>query len=238
MDKGRNEIQSHKNKTVKQVLTKKSLYNDFGCINANQMFQLFGPTASKGSSFVFGSSEWLNKSIIEITVQIFWEKDIPLDFASYYFAYPQNFSNTSFKVDFSILKDGAWIFLNEESFMLFEENKVTTVAHSSTFILNLENNLIFTASIENSDTLEYNEKTTNGFIKMQLVEPTYGFGSSVYPQVVIEQIKLKMQDSYWERIKFWKKREIPPITPSLPYVPLVDKIEISITYLNPLENEN
>lgn len=224
------------NKTVKQVLSKKSLYNNFGCINARHMFQLFGPIPIKGSYFLFGSSEWLNKSLIEITVQIFWDKDIPKDFASYYFAYPRDFSNTCFKIAFNILKDGVWNSLNDKSFMLFEENKVNTVSHISTFILNLENNLIFTESIENSDTLEYNDKTRDGFIKMQLVDPIYGFGNEVYAEAVCEQVKLNKQNSFWEHFKFWKKREFPLKIPSLPYVPLVDKIEISITFLNPLEN--
>jgi hypothetical protein len=236
------EIQSYKTQSAIQRLSKISLYNNHGCLNAKHPFQLFGPSPNKGSHFIFGSSEWLNKSITEITVQIFWEKDIPSDFASYYAAYPHGFSNTSFKVAFSVLKDGVWKSLNNKSFRLFEENKVNIVSHLSTFILNLENNLIFAESEENSNKLEYNDKTREGFIKMQLVVPEYGFGhrlySEIYAKTALEQAKWIKPNPFWGYLKFWKKRSISPLIPSLPYVPLVDKIGISITYLNPLKKEN
>ncbi len=242
MDKERNEIQSHMNETVRQVLTKLSLINEVGHINTKHMFQLFGQFPTKGSYFLFGSSEWLSKSLIEITVQIFWEKNIPNDFAIYYSAYLQDYKNSSFKVAFSLLKNGVWESLNDKSYRLFEDNTDNTVSHISTFILNFENILIFSGFVENSDELEYTDKTKDCFIKMELVEPIYGFGAAEFPRIyskaVLQQAKLNKQNSFWEHLKFWKKREIPLKIPSSPYVLLVDKIEISITYLNPLENGN
>lgn len=213
-----NEITSYKTQSAIQGLSKISLYNEMGSLNMKHPFQLFGPLPNKGSYFLFGSSEWLNKSITGIIVHIFWEKDIPIDFASYYAAYPQDFKNTSFMVAFSILKDGVWKSLNNKFFRLFEENTDNIVSHISTFILNLENNLIIAGSEENSNALTYNDKTKEGFIKMQLVMPEYGFGHTLYPNIYTEAA-----------LEQAKKRSIPPLMPSLPYVPLVDKIEISFT---------
>lgn len=228
-------------KPTLQGLSKISLYNNLGRLDENLPFHLFGPLPSQGSYLLFGSSEWLNKRLTEIKVQLFWEKNIPNDFASYYSAYPQDFKNTSFKVAFSILKAGVWEWLYDKSFKLFEDNKDGTVAHTSTFKLNLENNLFFSESPENSNEFVYYDKTSDGFVKMQLVDPIYGFGNelyeNIYTEAVLKQAKLNNR-SFWEYLKYGKKRSIPQLFPSLPYVPLVDKIKISITYMNSSEKGN
>lgn len=236
------ENQSYKTEGTILGLSKISLYNNHGSLNAKHPFHLFGPLPYIGAYLLFGSSEWLNKSITEITVQIFWDKNIPSDFASYYAAYRQGFNNASFKVAFSVHKDGVWKSLNDKTYRLFEENKINFVSHFSTFILNLENNLIFAESKENGNKLEFNNKTRDGFIKIELVEPEDSFGHCLYSQIyannVLEQAKWIKQNPFWEYLKFWKKRSLPPLIPSSPYSPIVDKIEISITYFNLLEKGN
>lgn len=220
-------------KTTLQGLSKISLYTSLGRLDENLPFQLFGPLPDKGSYLLFGSSEWLNKRITEITIKIFWEKGIPSDFARYYAAYPQDFNNSSFKVVFSIFKDGVWKSLNDKYFSLFEENSDNIISPISTFILNLENNLTFARSEENINTLEYNDKTWEGFIKMQLLMPENGFGhalyENIYSEVAMKRAMWIKPNPFCEYLKFWKKRSMPKSIPSIPYVPLVRKIDVSIT---------
>ncbi|MCX6307208.1 MAG: DUF4157 domain-containing protein [Bacteroidetes bacterium] len=226
----------------KQGLSKMSIYNNTGRINVQRPFQIFGPLPTKGSYLLFGSSEWLNKGIAEIKVQLFWEKNIPIDFVSHYSAYPQDFKNTSFKVAFSVHKDGVWKLLNDKSFTLFEENNDNTISHISTFKLILRNNFILAESEENSDMFEYNDKTRDGFIKMQLIAPEYAFGHSIFQEVITNEALGKVKESgrvrSFDFIKFWRKRANPTTMPSQPYTPLVNKINVSITYLNPSEKGN
>ena len=224
--------------TVLKGLSKIKMYNNLGIINPNSPFHLFGPSPSKGSFFLFGSGEWLNKSIAEIKVQLFWEKDIPNDFAIFYSAYPENFKNTSFKVAFSVLKNGVWKLLNDKSFMLFEENNDNTISHISTFKLIFENDFILANCSENNNEFGFKDKTRDGFIMMQLVEPNYGFGTEIYSDLVAEQAMLNKQNSFWESLKFWKKKNIPLLIPSLPYIPVVNKIDIRITYKNSMGKGN
>lgn len=207
------------------------LYNQNGGIDANRPFHLLGNPSNKDSYFIFGSKEWLNKKISEVTLKITWEKNLPNNFASYYSAYSWylgkqfgHFKNNSFVVAFSVLIEGEWITSDTKSFNLFKDNKEdASVYKKSEFKLSFDKNLLFFESNENSEILELSE-TQDGFMKMQLVEPEYGFGTTLYPEVVSAVALYNA-----ERISSGRQKRKLLYTPNLPYSPLVEKIEVHIT---------
>ena len=211
------------------------MYNDNGILTANNPFRIFGTIPNIGASFLFGSKEWLNKSISKLTIRLTWCNDIPTDFNSYYSSYNYYldqqtpcFKNTSFLVVFSALIDGKWKSLNTKSFRLFDENKEDdSILQISTFNLNFDNDLFFASSTENSDEFKFTDKTRDGFIKMELVAPENGFGFLLYAKVVIAiALYNAALISSWHR-----KKKLKP-APNIPYSPLTEKIEIKISCLN------
>lgn len=111
---------------------------------------------------------------------------------------PSTFTNESFVISFSILQYSQWqpVILsgiqkinNTVNGFLFATNKNELVPNSQ-FSLNIN------SSIEPESTsflpqpslllkpLKFNNKSTDGFIKMQLVKPAQGFGHDLYAKVV------------------------------------------------------
>jgi len=206
------------------------LYNEKGRIDANKPFFPLGNPTLKDAYFIFGSEEWLNKSISQISIQFTW-KNVPNNFSSYYEVYnwylgdqSSYFKNQSFIVIFSKLIKDTWEPLVARPFELFEENEEdNSVRLVSTLNLKLDQDLFFPGSADKRDAFDDFGKAKGGFIKMQLVGPAHGFGSSIYPEVVAAVVE--------HNTKLIPKgnREgdfIPP--PNKPYSPLTEKIDIGI----------
>jgi hypothetical protein len=154
------------------------VYNQFGKLDTSNLFQLWGPQPLKGSFLVIGSKEWLNKAITNITLQIHWI-DIPKNFADYYKAYsiPQAYTNSSFKVNFSILYKGIWILLNKDALCLFQESEnERVVLPISTFQLSINKDWLTTDTPNTTEPLKFDQNQEDCFIKMELSAPDEGFG--------------------------------------------------------------
>lgn len=196
-----------------QQLSKIDLANEIGPISNNSTFQLFGPVPRVGSYLVFRSIEFLNKDIDQIIIQITWS-GLPLNFSNYYEGYNKGINNKSFKVNFSIFDDGNFNLLHEYPFSLFEEDrKDNSVLPISTFCLQVNKKLLFTKQPNNSS--EYS-------FRMQLIAPKEAFGHSIFPTIFSKVI---MHNSKW-----WNLIRNQRLTvPSLPYSPVAEKINVSMT---------
>jgi hypothetical protein len=207
-----------------QKLSPIYIRNNIGEIDACYPFYLFGPQPVPGSFLDFSSNEWLNKNVTQITFQLNWVKEgLPKNFASYYEGYSKFpvYHNASFKVNFSIFYDGNWQLLPERPLSLFEENKKdNTVLSMSTFYLQVNKKLFFTEQLEIAEPSGINDPKWECFFRMELVEPNDGFGHRLFPELLPKAL-------IWNSRRWSKKIAIP----SFPYTPVVEKIDVSMTYL-------
>ena len=146
------------------------------------------------------------------------------------------FGNTSFKVDFQLLQNGSWkpfdmnltiarLLPHKENpsikppYSLFEEGS-TEPMNTRVFASNeiKKVNSIINPNIQNGELL-FSDNSTEGFFKMQLVAPPFGFGLSLYPKVV-SAVALynarKISKWYWP---FWGPKLVD--APNQPFTPTV-----------------
>lgn len=225
------------------------LYNDFGKVNPQKPFQLFGPAPAKNSNFFIGSKELFSKPLHQLNLQFEWASlPASLDFATYYKEYnyypltvetiqvpstvqqpipgtaktrsvttytPKKvlknnnyFNNSSFKTSFSYLSNGFWTeesgfiqsipgdnafdFLPQESqnaqqLLYFTRNDQligTSLFNAET---QSQEEILFAADANlQLNNLTYSEKSSDGFLKMVLVQPEYGFGQEMYSKVIAD----------------------------------------------------
>lgn len=190
--------------------------NNSGILNPEKEFQPFGILAMQGSCFYVGTNEWLNKNISEITLQLNW-LGLPESFATYYKEYVplHDYTNASFKVRFSVLHSTAWHLLSEETNCLFEE-KEGKLLPQSTFHLKVNKELFVSEASHIIEPLMFDSFTRHGFIKMELIEPEYGFGGGLYSNAV-SAVALENAQGH---------KKNPPLPP---FVPVVEKLSVTYT---------
>jgi hypothetical protein len=201
------------NDSIILQLSKIDLQNNIGPISNNCLFALFGPQPAVGSFLDFGSIELLNKDINQIIIQITWS-GLPSNFSNYYEGYGLRINNTSFKVNLSLFDNGNFHLLHEYPFSLFEEDrKDNSLLPISTFCLQVNKKLLFTELPNNLSKYSF---------RMVLIEPEEAFGHRIFPVIFP---KIIMHNSKWWN-SIWNRSLT---VPSLPYVPVVEKINVSLT---------
>ena len=151
------------------------------------------------------------------------------------------FSNTSFLVDFQVLQNGLW-------------QDFTSIINSENVSSSTERNLFFssttdTKTIPSSQTFDFSEikldativdptlqqnlleltdKTVTGFLKMKLTDPTYGFGTELYPKVV-SAIALFNAEIITAKIKNSDDDQNLVPSPNIPFAPMVSAFEGNYT---------
>ncbi|MTI89273.1 MAG: hypothetical protein FH748_15060 [Balneolaceae bacterium] len=212
------------------------VYNNLGQLSLDEPFQPFGPTPKKGSYLLIGSEEVVNKAVQDITLTLEWA-DLPDEeggFYDYYRGYEgYGIDNTSFKVDFSLLKEGKWEYPKKEedrNYFLFETegqqrssapHPFGKLARSTTYsTISLEEFKLSPNYDKNEEPLSYNKTTKAGFIKFELQGDDILFGHKKYPflisEVFLENAKIKKERN---------KKEIP----NEPYTPLLNSIRVGYT---------
>jgi hypothetical protein len=86
-------------------VTSLSLEGDQGILNPKKPFAPFGQQPTKGSAFLIGYNEALDKKLSEITIRVDW-KNPPENFNSYYSAYGENVQNDDFTANVAFSYDG------------------------------------------------------------------------------------------------------------------------------------
>ncbi|WP_298507611.1 hypothetical protein [uncultured Kordia sp.] len=151
------------------------------------------------------------------------------------------FSNTSFLVDFQRLQNGVWESFNsivngnsvssitEENLFFSSTTDTTTIPSSRTFDFSGMN--LDPASVDptlQQTPLQLTDKTVTGFLKMKLSDPTYGFGTALYGNVVAA-IALFNAEVIAEKIKKPNDSQDLAAPANIPFVPMVSVFEGNYT---------
>ncbi len=129
------------------------------------------------------------------------------------------FYNGGFKVDFKLLQARSWLPVNAvsetdpthipASVPLFDEDTDFKLLDTSHFSCWPDPALLKPDATLQLQALAYTEESTNGFVKLQLAAPAYGFGSELYPAIVYEQALANARLINKRRKKFEEPAKIP-----------------------------
>jgi len=193
------------------------LFNNMGVVNVRSPFQLFGPQPAIGSFLMLGSTEWLNRDITHLSINIKWpESSLPKSFATYYKAYTVSpvYTNASFKINCSVVHNNTWHLLHTNPLHLFEEQEGLLLPTRS-IAFQVNKNLFMADPQTVSDALSRHQIPGNGFIKIELVAPHEAFGHSLY---AVTLANAALENARGHKVDM----------PSVPYCPVVEKIEVSM----------
>ena len=193
------------------------LNNNLGRLDPSKPFQPFGPLPGLSSYVVVGSPEIARKNLTALTLNLSWE-GLPRDdggFESYYRGYDSAFDNQTFAVGISLLRDGQWKRLGNESSTQYlfasEEGGYRLARHSRIRV----DEAALGGQFQPSDpavpgeAIPYGIHARNGFLKFQLASPAWGFGHGEYPALLSRVLAAN------GRLKKPLPLPNPPYTPSL-----------------------
>lgn len=133
--------------------------------------------------------------------------------------FQEPFYNGGFKVDFKLLQGRSWQPVNAvsetdpthipDSVPLFDEDADFRLLETSHFSCWPDPALLKPDATIQLQALAYTEESANGFVKLQLVAPAYGFGSELYPAIVYEQALANARLINKRRKKFEEPAKIP-----------------------------
>jgi hypothetical protein len=235
------------NINVKVVgLTDLALCNQFGVIKPEKPYPPFGMQPQKGNYLIIGSNELLAKGANNISINIVWDNLLPLgDFQTYYQNYKVTnpINNTSFKVNLFNLKNQQWKAVTDgNAAVLFNSvnspslkkdilspNSVITFPVTDASTIDKVNN------INVASPLKYDTTSANGFIKIELSDPAFGFGSSIYPdslsEVVMDNARVKTNSLLPDTLNITTglsglQTQVKTL-PNAPFTPIVDTISLN-----------
>jgi hypothetical protein len=179
------------------------LHSSSGPLDDSGPFEILGATPRKGSFLLVGNEEVFSKRLDEL--QIGWHyHGLPLDekgLKGYYSVYPYGITNKSFKLRVSALSDFRFHPRDGEKAQvvdMFESDGKSTSVKPSRLIEGIDLqalNIRHRYDLEREDLEDYNSRKELGYIKLELTEPSMGFGyevfSKVYNSVVTRSIDVK-----------------------------------------------
>ncbi|MPY23412.1 baseplate J/gp47 family protein [Shewanella sp. YLB-07] len=194
-------------------------YNNHGRVDPAKTFVPFGAQPSRYSYLVLGSEEMAQKQIVELEINLNWS-DLPSEldgFKTYYAGYDFPFCNDTFKGELEVLRDGSWLKVNpQQSITLFDENTETNRLKSFKVIRSDVANAFKPVGANlKKQAFDYNLKSRNGFIKLQLSEPDIAFGHQQYSTLLTNILVANAHS---------KK---PKPLPNLPYTPSLSRLSVN-----------
>jgi hypothetical protein len=156
------------------------LYNQYGLLDLSRPFQPFGVQPTQGSYVLVGSPEFLIQRPESVRLRIEWE-NLPssFDFARYYESYGVPVENSSFQVGASFLSGGQWHPLDLPDPSLFRTIPGDPSLVSE-FVLEPPPASAAPPPEVTGRLLEYDRNTTDGFFRLELTAPAFGFGAALY----------------------------------------------------------
>lgn len=201
--------------TVKDTLAVVA-FNQYGQVDTGKPFPAFGPIPTASSYLKIGCYEAAKKQVSSFSVNIVW-KDLPPGaggYSSIFSAYGLDVTNRSFLVKSSALIDNVWK-ATGVSHLFCENDADNSLLPQST--LNLLSSDKTTAIQPRVTENDYNTKQSlrNGFYEIKLIAPDSGFGHSIYPTILTQNLTQRLSQ---------KK---PMILPPAPISPMVEKLTVS-----------
>jgi hypothetical protein len=214
--------------TKVQKLRDLSVYNNFGLLDTSNSVEIFGPIPRPGSYLLVGHEELFSKNITSIGLS--WEFDpLPIEVGGlkeYYAAYNRKIDNSSFKIRLSALSD--YVFKPElvgkrQQLDLFETDKNGRLI-SSRNVVNIDMKLLDIRPAYDFSKSELNgaiNKLRTGMLKVELTEPSIGFGFDLFPRIFSEAIS---ENAVPATLLQGDKAKKP--LPNNPLVPKISQIQV------------
>ncbi len=230
-------------KEVKNI----QLFSDIGVLDATNPFYPFGSVPNVGSYLVIGASEIFQKSLNQLSINIEWF-NLPRDasgFVGYYEDYKADIDNTSFEVKLSILDGGRWKpdqGEEQQTFKLFRTKKAGTGTDKADNALMHNGQLSPHTHLQNIDivriklphnyaevkkTQTYSNTSRRGFIKLELSNPEFAFGHSLYPSVLSEIVSQNAQTGIFSAARRGFAKKANKKMPNQPYTPQIKSISLN-----------
>ena len=207
---------------VKQLKNLKAI-NKEGVLDLNSEFDMLGVNPIVGSTLMIGTHEIFCKKIMKLSIG--WDyTNLPNEFDSmedYYKTYNREIIDDDFKLkvtalsDFTFNRSGTKD-IEIEMFELTEEGKTLPkriINDIDIASLNLKPNY----TLKEEDLLNYTNDDETGYLKMELVSPKMGFGSSIFSSVYDESLNTATA-------KVTKKNPLNILPPNEPYSPVISNI--------------
>ena len=206
------------------------IQNDSGLLDAGKPFQPFGAQPVKGAALIIGSDEVFRKKLSELTLDIKW-LDVPADnLADHYDVYTtvlgDSYANSQFKATALELKNKQWDTVKYppdtttiQTISLFDAGKATDPILESITSLTLER-------VPLLDPIErYDNRSQQGFIKLELSAPAQAFGHADFAGLYTRQVLAL--NSYEQLSQTDKDSTTEPKLPEQPYTPTVKSISLN-----------
>lgn len=182
------------------------VYNDLGKIETSTPFFPFGPTPVAGSSFVIGYDELYKKYISDFSLEITWH-NLPKNaggFKEYYQEYQEDVDNSSFKVGVTALSDYEFHPKATDQVQVFSlfstaggdnDQSSDQQLSSKTLLHGFDvKALRINTELEPGPLQPYDNSAKNGYVRIELVAPTMGFGHQEYATLMPAKIMKKVKD--------------------------------------------
>jgi hypothetical protein len=193
-----------------------------GLVDASKPFWPFGPLAPLGATLIFSHPDLFGKPIDTLTLNLQWSGlPVPPDsLESVYSAYGSGLTDDSFRGCLSVLSNYAWTPIATissapdapASFPLFDVDSngvVPTASRSFSFATNAAFAPLDQAA------LVYNATCKTGFFRLQLTDPSIGFGQQVYPQLLTSTMIANGRAAAWEQQQPMPRAPINPMLASI-----------------------
>jgi hypothetical protein len=213
--------------------------NDNGLLDASKPFQPFGAQPVVGAGFYIGSDEVFRKQLSALTLTIDW-LDLPSDspaedspakdsledhYSVYKDVLEDSYAKDQFKANVFELKNNSWDTVKKpadtETILaidLFETNNDTSSNTETITSLNLDRAPLLDA-IE-----RYDNRSRQGFIKLELSAPAHAFGHADFAALYTRQV---LALSAYEQLKPAEQNNTTePLLPEQPYTPTVKTLEL------------
>ena len=218
-------------------LKRLDVYNEFGKLETSKPFYPFGTTPQLGSYLLLGKSELYKKNISDLRIYIDWS-ETPKDkegFLDYYAGYKQGVTNESFKLRFSALSNFQFVPIFEDDRFVVDmfqalENESNVINNQSCYHIHDFSNLHIQKLYDLDENLpEYSNDSRSGFLKLEMISPSIGFGFDLYPELYSEKLSenSKSKFSFFGFLKKKKNPELDSIKLNKPFTPRAKTISLS-----------
>jgi hypothetical protein len=211
-----------------QKLRNLSVYNNFGLLDTSNSVEIFGPIPKPGSYLLVGHEELFSKNITSIGLS--WAFDpLPIEVGGlkeYYAAYNRKVDNASFKIRISALSDYTFkpeLAEKRQQFNLFESDKNGRLK-SSLSLNTIDLKLLDIRPAYDFHKEELNDainKLRAGMLKVELTEPSFGFGFDLFPRIFSEAVT---ENAVPVTMLQGEKPKKP--LPNIPLVPKISQIQV------------
>ncbi|HEY6896883.1 MAG TPA: baseplate J/gp47 family protein [Rhodocyclaceae bacterium] len=223
--------------------------NQLGPLSRDAQFAPFGTLPAPGDFLVLGCHEAAQKRLAAFEVDVEWGglPSDPSGFEGHYRSYPMAFGNGEFKVRLGVLRDRKWIPDDAQELPetdLFDSAEEAN--HQGDAKVSAKRRFSFSGlcplmrPLERvaEDQYSYSADTKDGFFRLTLSGPDYGFGHKEYPMALSQIIGENAQAKRFGLARLLLRNKATKELPNQPYTPLVNSISVNYRAISTLSLEH